>query len=259
MKAQKRPARSTPESPASVPKRQATGAQHKPVLRQISITAAVAAMAQRTQAGEKRVAQQQRAARLARGNPGDCPPPGSAAARRNRKRSAEESPDPPRGTSPDRQPPDGNNSPLPDASPKPSACTQQRHPGGQFVVATYNPMGGTTAESAIQSLAARQPDALILPELKISSRQQRRNLYRRLLGRHYVLTYSLLPGGSLLSNLGKGSRTKAGVLVAIARKHTTYNSLSKPEVPPPARLSEPCAAGTAGRTPAGHCWSVHAH
>ncbi len=44
-----------------------------------------------------------------------------------------------------------------------------------------------------------------------------------------MLTYSLLPGGSRLS--AKGTRTKAGVLIAVARRHASHNSLARPEVP----------------------------
>ena len=70
-----------------------------------------------------------------------------------------------------------------------------------------------------------QPHNLILTELKISSRQQRKNLYRRLLGRDYVLTYSLLPGGSLLTSTGREPRTKAGVLIAVGGGGDTVAAL----------------------------------
>jgi ribonuclease HI len=101
----------------------------------------------------------------------------------------------------------------------------------KFLAVTYNPMGGTTAEASIRAILRKNPDAIIIPEAKISSAQQRRNLYRRLLGKDYVLRYSLLPGGNLLSNKGKEPRTSAGVIVAIAKRHTTHNSLAEGEVP----------------------------
>ena len=84
-----------------------------------------------------------------------------------------------------------------------AACTAAR---GTFVTVTYNTMGGTTTESAIQALAQRRPDVMILTELKIGSRQQRKKLYRRLLGRDYALTYSRLPGGGLLTATGRQPR-----------------------------------------------------
>jgi hypothetical protein len=127
-------------------------------------------------------------------------------------------------------PPDANTM---DAAPPPVTCKQQR-PRGSLKIITYNSMGGTTAEAAIRSLMQHQPDALILPELKISPKQQRRNLYRRLLG------------------------AKAGVLIAVAKKHAAHSSLSKPGVP--AHLTGhqsrmPCAAW---KPPARNHRSLHA-
>lgn len=229
-----------------------------PIKRQMSIREALAGradharqqtasqQAQRAQAGRPLLAQQQRAAKLTKGSAR----PGAAAAPSRRKRPAgcpvEDAPE--RATPPAQEtvavlP----QSPPPAAAPPPSSADGQgkseraaasvsedgtpSKEHGNLTIATYNPMGGTTAETAILALTQRCPDVLVLPELKISSNHQRKNLYRRLLGRDFVLTYSLLPGGSLLANKGKGGRTKAGVLIAVAKKHTAHHSLSKPEVP----------------------------
>ena len=113
----------------------------------------------------------------------------------------------------------------------PEACAPAPGPVGEFKVATFNCMGGTTAEGAIEALVQRDPDALVLTELKINSRQQRKNVYRKLLHRGYKITMSVLPGGSLLSHAGQPGRGKAGVLVAMAKRHTTHNSLTPQTVP----------------------------
>jgi len=112
-------------------------------------------------------------------------------------------------------------------------CTARTKSGQLFEIDVYNPMGGTTTEATIQKLAQADPDALVIPETKIDSNQHRRNRYRRLLGRHFVLAYSSLPGGSTLSNKGRGKdgRGKAGVLLAIAKRHAAHHSLHKLDIP----------------------------
>ena len=127
-----------------------------------------------------------------------------------------------------------------DARPQPTAsqpaapgtCTTPQGTDRHFTVVTYNPMGGSTTDLDIQHVAeVQQPDVLVIPELKICSRQRRRNLYRRLLGREYKLIYSLLPGGSKLSSKAT-QRQKAGVLIAVAKRHAGHNSAQEVPVPP---------------------------
>ena len=186
-------------------------------LRQPSIKEAMATTMTRAQAGQPLLAAEQRAARLTASPPQRA----AAAARLKRKQATHQT-----GAEPPAEP-----------SPSESAAAQAvtaaaGTPEGHLVVHTYNPMGGTTTESVIAMLAVRNPDVLVLPEVKISSRRQRKNLYRRLLGAGYVLAYSLLPGGSLLSSNGREGRYKAGVIVATAKRHTHHNSLHRPDMSP---------------------------
>ena len=88
-------------------------------------------------------------------------------------------------------------------------------------------MGGTTALDALKSfVAAQRPDVMVLPEAKIHSLQRRSNIYRRVLSKDYVLAYSLLPGRPLpLGPSPRQHRGKAGIVVAVARHLTAFNTL----------------------------------
>ena len=207
--------------PASEPPRK-TATHTQTSRKQLSIMQALAAAAHREQDGQP-PASQQKGAHL---NAAAASPMrrAVAAARCRRQQQSDKAAAGPLAEQDSRQ--DGSALGATPAAPN--------TPSGHLVVTTYNPMGGTTAESVITALAERDPDVLVLPEVKICSRRQRKNMYRRLLGAGYVLAYSLLPGGSLLSIHGREGRHKAGVIVAVAKRHTAHNSLHRPDMGPTA-------------------------
>lgn len=185
--------------------------------RQQSIQEALRAAQQ--QASQKALAPERRAARLTEGKAVRRPPPSSrphAATAKTAKRACATAVASPEQLAP---------------TPLPSACAREEQPDSPLDVITFNCMGGTTVETAIAALADRDPDVLVLTELKINSRQQRRNLYRRLLHKGFAMTFSLLPGGSLLSNRSEPRRGKAGLLIAVEKRHTTHQSMKQVTVP----------------------------
>ena len=222
----------TPPSPSGSPGRRCTHtAMHQQSdrgTRQTSIQEAMGKAAQRAQAGLPLLAHHQRQARLSRASLPNRGKTRQAATTGDRETLMAELADP--GVA---APLSASESATQAAPPglDPEACAPAPGPVGEFKVATFNCMGGTTAEGAIEALVQRDPDALVLTELKINSRQQRKNVYRKLLHRGYKITMSVLPGGSLLSHAGQPGRGKAGVLVAMAKRHTTHNSLAPQTVP----------------------------